>query len=205
MFIEGLGVIDDYMASEDLNECVDALLLKRSKAAFEQHAAAIANAKKLAEMQKSGESTAIGISPAKLQISEMEEKKQRDKKASDPSNGPVPKVVIRHRAKGSKQMKRLRKNSAQNKILMTEFQKNPHWSKRKIQQLHERLGLKCSQIYKWNWDMLRKSMETDTQLIEIGGDLHRNPYSAAAPAEESGSNLSAHSENESDSQSAVKP
>ena len=53
---------------------------------------------------------------------------------------------------------------------MSEFQKNPHWSKRKIQQLHERLGLKPSQIYKWNWDMLRKSMETDTKLIEIGGN-----------------------------------
>lgn len=34
VFIAGLGVIDDYMASEDLNECVDALLQKRSKAAF---------------------------------------------------------------------------------------------------------------------------------------------------------------------------
>ena len=35
VFVTGLGIIDDYMASEDLNECVDALLLKRSKAAFE--------------------------------------------------------------------------------------------------------------------------------------------------------------------------
>jgi len=26
VFIPGLGVIDDFMASEDLNECVDALL-----------------------------------------------------------------------------------------------------------------------------------------------------------------------------------
>ena len=51
VYISGLGVIDDYMASDDLNECVDALLLKRSKAAFEQHAAAIANAKRIAEMQ----------------------------------------------------------------------------------------------------------------------------------------------------------
>ena len=50
VYISGLGVIDDYMASDDLNECVDALLLKRSKAAFEQHAAAIANAKRLAEL-----------------------------------------------------------------------------------------------------------------------------------------------------------
>ena len=35
VFIPGLGIIDDYMASEDLNECVDALLQKRSKAAFQ--------------------------------------------------------------------------------------------------------------------------------------------------------------------------
>ena len=31
VYIAGLGVIDDYMASDDLNECVDALLQKRSK------------------------------------------------------------------------------------------------------------------------------------------------------------------------------
>ena len=90
------------MASDDLNECVDALLLKRSKAAFEQHAAAIANAKRLAELQKSDGSTSIGISPAKLQSSEMEEKKQRDKKQNELSKGTVPKVVIRHRAKSNK-------------------------------------------------------------------------------------------------------
>jgi uncharacterized protein YneF (UPF0154 family) len=52
-------------------------------------------------------------------------------------------VVIRHRAKGVKQVqKRLRKNQLQNKILMNEFQKNPRWSRKKIQELHERLGLK---------------------------------------------------------------
>lgn len=57
------------MASEDLNECVDALLLKRSKAAFEQHAAAIASAKKAAEAAKLANgndgSTSIGLSPGK--------------------------------------------------------------------------------------------------------------------------------------------
>lgn len=26
VFVKGLGIIDDFMASEDLNECVDALL-----------------------------------------------------------------------------------------------------------------------------------------------------------------------------------
>jgi len=42
VFIPGIGTIDDYMASDDLNECVDALLEKRSKAAYQQHAAALA-------------------------------------------------------------------------------------------------------------------------------------------------------------------
>jgi len=37
------------MASDDLNECVDALLEKRSKAAFKQHADAISKAKKASE------------------------------------------------------------------------------------------------------------------------------------------------------------
>lgn len=70
VFVNGLGIIDDYMASEDLNECVDALLLKRSKAAFEQHAAALASAKKMADANKSSShvtdgSTSIGVSPGK--------------------------------------------------------------------------------------------------------------------------------------------
>ena len=29
--MKGLGIIDDFMASDDLNECVDALLQKKSK------------------------------------------------------------------------------------------------------------------------------------------------------------------------------
>jgi hypothetical protein len=33
--VPGLGIIDDFMASDDLNECVDALLKKRSKAALQ--------------------------------------------------------------------------------------------------------------------------------------------------------------------------
>lgn len=120
VFVNGLGIIDDYMASEDLNECVDALLLKRSKAAFEQHAAALASAKKMAEANKSAGSigtdgsTSIGVSPGKshsYQIArldrEFEEKKSMDKKKV------IPRVVIRHRVKGAKQVqKRLRKNTA---------------------------------------------------------------------------------------------
>lgn len=69
----------------------------------------------------------------------------------------IPRVVIRHRIKGAKKaQKRIRKNLEQNKILLSEFQKSPMWDKSKIVELQQRLGLKQSQIYKWNWDMQRK-------------------------------------------------
>lgn len=116
------------MASEDLNECVDALLLKRSKAAFEQHAAALASAKKLADAHRSDGSTSVGVSPGKghCAIDGFEENKSRDKKRTETAKTHIPRVVIRHRVKGAKQVqKRLRKNTIQNKILMNEFQKNP--------------------------------------------------------------------------------
>lgn len=72
----------------------------------------------------------------------------------------MPKVVIRHKIKGAKKaQKRLRKNEQQNKILWNEYQKNPIWQKAKIVELQELLGLKQSQIYKWNWDMQRKLAE----------------------------------------------
>mmetsp|Transcript_26864 Transcript_26864/g.35924 ORF Transcript_26864/g.35924 Transcript_26864/m.35924 type:complete len:117 (+) Transcript_26864:1853-2203(+) len=74
--------------------------------------------------------------------------------------GFMPRVVIRHRIKGAKKaQKRIRKNTEQNKILLAEFQKNSQWKKSKIVELQERLGLKMSQIYKWNWDMQRKLVE----------------------------------------------
>ena len=66
VFANGIGIIDDYMASENLNECVDDLLVKKSKAAFEQHAAALANAKKLAEAQRNNSHTPNGITENKL-------------------------------------------------------------------------------------------------------------------------------------------
>lgn len=48
----------------------------------------------------------------------------------------MPRVVIRHRSKGSKKaQKRIRKNSQQNKILLVEFQNNPVWQKSKIFEL----------------------------------------------------------------------
>lgn len=101
------------MASEDLNECVDALLLKRSKAAFEQHAAAIASAKKLAEAKNNAAtdgSTSIGLSPGKTNPNSVidgqcsEERKMRNKRQSETARSSIPKVVIRHRVKGAKQV-----------------------------------------------------------------------------------------------------
>ena len=122
------------MESENLNECVDALLVRKSKAAFEQHAAALENARKQAVAKR-------GFSAFKS-VDDLAKKNT------------VPTVVIRHRAKGSKNaQKRLRKNRLQNKVLMAEFKKEPNWTRCKIQKLHERLGLNMSQIYKWNWDM----------------------------------------------------
>ena len=92
------------MASDNLNECVSALLRKQSKAAFDQHATALANASK--------------VSGANRNCAEVKSAKQT-----------VPRVIIRHRIKGTKQsQKRLRKNTTQNKVLVNEFKKNPRWS-----------------------------------------------------------------------------
>ena len=118
------------MASENLNECVDSLLEKRSKAAYQQHAAALA-----AKKQPSGK-----LLPSFGTATDL------------------PRVVIRHRVKGTKKaQKRIRKGKEQNDILMAEFHKNMHWNKSKINELQKRLHLKPSQIYKWNWDMQRKT------------------------------------------------
>lgn len=83
VFANGIGIIDDYMASENLNECVDALLVRKSKAAFEQHAAALESARKQ-EAEKKGSSSAF------KSITGTQKKNA------------IPTVVIRHRAKGSK-------------------------------------------------------------------------------------------------------
>lgn len=111
VYVAGLGIIDDYMASEDLNECVDALLLKRSKAAFEQHAAAIASAKKhAAETSKNlnvtDGSTSVGLSPGKTHVDGQlsDDRKPRTKRQSETAKSSIPKVVIRHRVKGAKQV-----------------------------------------------------------------------------------------------------
>ena len=101
------------MASDNLNECVDALLEKKSKAAFHQHAAALESAKKLkdsAEFSTNENSPNAAKSQSKFQFTG------------------IPRVVIRHRIKGAKKaQKRLRKNGEQNKVLMSEFKKNPIW------------------------------------------------------------------------------
>eukprot|EP00347_Sterkiella_histriomuscorum_P015151 403358126 len=61
--------------------------------------------------------------------------------------------------------RRQRKNLYQHNILVEEFDKNPNWDKDQIKQLSDRLGLKESQIYKWNWDHRKKSQQ---QVISEG-------------------------------------
>lgn len=158
------------MASENLDECVSALLRKQSKAAFEQHATALADASKAAKANRT-----------------YVEEKQKSTKHT------VPRVIIRHRIKGTKQaQKRLRKNTTQNKVLVNEFKKNPIWSQQKIQELHQRLGLKCSQIYKWNWDMRRKIPDDNCQIYDTQNEY---PKIYFANEDESGSNLNEQSQN----------
>lgn len=42
---------------------------------------------------------------------------------------------------------------------MKEFMKNPNWDKPTIHSLSKIVGLKVSQIYKWNWDQQKKLRE----------------------------------------------
>lgn len=109
--INGL-IVDNYLHSDDLNECVDFLLRK----------------------QKLMPSLAIN-------------------------------KIIRHNASGkSKEKKRrYRKNCDQHNILLKYFEKNPNWDKPIIQKLSDELGLKESQIYKWNWDQRKKMMMPEQQ------------------------------------------
>jgi hypothetical protein len=37
------------------------------------------------------------------------------------------------------------------------YDKTPNWEKPTIRKLAKELGLKESQIYKWNWDMRKKN------------------------------------------------
>ena len=155
-----LGVIDDYMASDNLNECVDALLEKKSKAAFHQHAAALEMARKMKDVDEALYGSTNENSP--------------NARSQSKFTG-IPRVVIRHRIKGAKKaQKRLRKNGEQNKILMGEFKKNPIWQKAKIVELQQRLGLKQSQIYKWNWDMQRKLASNNNGNSVSAPDLSCN-------------------------------
>jgi hypothetical protein len=97
-------VIDNFLASDNLNECVDALLRK----------------------------TKVSTLNIKQVIRHNNSSKHKDKK------------------------RRLRKNRDQHFLLLNEYQKNPNWDKPTIQKLSDELGLKESQIYKWNWDQRKK-------------------------------------------------
>jgi hypothetical protein len=53
--------------------------------------------------------------------------------------------------------KRNRKNEQQVRLLVSEFEGNPFWSKELIKELAHKTGLSESQIYKWNWDYKKKN------------------------------------------------
>lgn len=52
--------------------------------------------------------------------------------------------------------RRQRKNKDQIKILENEYKKNPNWSRDFIKDISERLGLRESQVYKWQWDQKKR-------------------------------------------------
>ncbi len=45
-----------------------------------------------------------------------------------------------------------KKSKLQSDLLDHEYSISPSWSKAKMQDVADRLGLKLSQIYKWHWD-----------------------------------------------------
>ena len=97
-------VVENFLASDNLNECVDFLLRKNK----------------------------VSTDNVKQVIRHNHSSKHKDKK------------------------RRLRKNRDQHLILLNMYQKNPNWNKDIIQRLSDELGLKESQIYKWNWDQRKK-------------------------------------------------
>lgn len=68
------------------------------------------------------------------------------------------KAIIKHNPNGRPKEKhrRIRKNSDQYQMLLDHYRQNPNWEKNIIEKLAQEVGLKESQIYKWNWDMRKK-------------------------------------------------
>ena len=55
--------------------------------------------------------------------------------------------------------KRRRKNKHQVKFLQIEYSKNQNWSREYMKDLAKKIGLKPSQVYKWNWDQKKKEVD----------------------------------------------
>ncbi len=53
-------------------------------------------------------------------------------------------------------------------ILEAEFEKEQNWAKDKMKFLARLLGLRVSQIYKWNWD---RRQALDPYIIRLGYDV----------------------------------
>jgi len=69
------------------------------------------------------------------------------------------KKVIRYNPTGKEKekRKRFRKNKNQFAQLQVMYDKDSNWDKSSIKKISKELGLKESQIYKWNWDMRKKN------------------------------------------------
>lgn len=57
--------------------------------------------------------------------------------------------------------------------------KNPNWDKQTINRLSKIVGLKVSQIYKWNWDQQKKLREGG-ELTELPSTLLITPNATLA-------------------------
>lgn len=62
---------------------------------------------------------------------------------------------------GKDEETRRRKNKHQVKFLQSEYSKNSNWDRSFMKDLAKKVGLKASQVYKWNWDQKKKEVDEE--------------------------------------------
>ena len=67
--------------------------------------------------------------------------------------------------------KRNRKNSKQIRYLMSEFDKDPNWTKETCNKVSRETGLTESQVYKWGWDQKNKIEKDPLSCSKMTNDL----------------------------------
>jgi uncharacterized protein YjcR len=84
-----------------------------------------------------------------------------------------------------------KKNRDQTFLLDEEFDRNPNWSKAKMSEIANKLGLKDSQVYKWHWDRsqtvhkrFQKTLRKINSRAPVGVINKTSPLDALAPAVE---------------------